>query len=885
VPIAVRSAVRPLAVAIAAALAFEFLAFPVARAQTPAPGGVRLSDDLERLRATQHAIIMREGLRERRERAEAARRARRAAATGKAGHRARPAGPDDQLALPEGRSGPPVRIPLPAGVSSINAIPTNVPVNNPSGDATSATQAEEGVAIVGNNAVCAWNDGNNFGPTVDAQEAAYSTNGGATWTDIGAPPKPVGGRWASDPLVTVNEKTGVFFFAALIDFNSTLQNGIAMVPGVFSGGSFIWGTPVTVRAGSNSAIAFDKEWLVADSSSGNLYISYTTFGAADTIIFQRSTNGGSTWGTPITINSEPTRFGYVQGSRPCVGPNGEVYVVWSEVGPSTGNGSDYHKIRKSTDHGQSFALENIAVTEFTNFGTGAPGFNRDHGVNFPSIAVDRSTGPHRGRVYVACNESVDWYDDPLPGNTGVVTETESNNTTGTANSFTMGNTINGTISSVTDLDYFKFTATSGKTYIVWCMNPAAGLKYTLRIYCSNGTDRLAYGGDTSQGGLDGFLVWTCPVTGSYYLRMGGITGGGTGGYQLLTAVDTYAGEPGRDMRDAMVSYSDDGITWHPQVRVNDDAALYDNYLSEVGVSCEGYAYSLWYDFRDSPAANCGGIADIYLSRSLDGGATWAASQRVSGVGTNFTTAPSNLQPNEGDYNGLAAGGNMVMAWADGRAADVDVWGTGLTLTPGITCPGDTYIRAGTSGSAGFTIQNANVMFGNTYTGTLTSDQPSWIVAPASQNLTLAASTSGPMSFNITVPGGQAPGPGHFCLSLAAQNGGVCATCCFTVWATTTATGAPPAGRAAFALAGAWPNPAGPHAGFTVSFSLPSDEPATLELVDLNGRRLLSREVGGLGAGSHTLSLQSETAGLSSGVYLLRLSQRGHSVSSKVVLMQ
>ena len=70
----------------------------------------------------------------------------------------------------------------------------------------------------------------------------------------------------------------------------------------------------------------------------------------------------------------------------------------------------------------------------------------------------------------------------------------------------------------------------------------------------------------------------------------------------------------------------------------------------------------------------------------------------------------------------------------------------------------------------------------------------------------------------------------------------------------------------------------------MSFSLPGDDPATLELVDLNGRRVMSREVGSLGAGSHTLSLQSETAGLSSGVYLLRLSQRGHSLSSKVVLM-
>jgi hypothetical protein len=57
--------------------------------------------------------------------------------------------------------------------------------------------------------------------------------------------------------------------------------------------------------------------------------------------------------------------------------------------------------------------------------------------------------------------------------------------------------------------------------------------------------------------------------------------------------------------------------------------------------------------------------------------------------------------------------------------------------------------------------------------------------------------------------------------------------------------------------------------FSVSFSLPDTRPARLELYDVSGRRVLAREVGAMGPGTHVLRL-AETSGLSSGVYWLRL---------------
>jgi hypothetical protein len=72
------------------------------------------------------------------------------------------------------------------------------------------------------------------------------------------------------------------------------------------------------------------------------------------------------------------------------------------------------------------------------------------------------------------------------------------------------------------------------------------------------------------------------------------------------------------------------------------------------------------------------------------------------------------------------------------------------------------------------------------------------------------------------------------------------------------------------LAGFRPNPA--SGSPTVAFALANASPTTLELLDVSGRRLATREVGGLGAGSH--SLRFEGAALSPGMYWIRLAQAG-----------
>jgi hypothetical protein len=89
----------------------------------------------------------------------------------------------------------------------------------------------------------------------------------------------------------------------------------------------------------------------------------------------------------------------------------------------------------------------------------------------------------------------------------------------------------------------------------------------------------------------------------------------------------------------------------------------------------------------------------------------------------------------------------------------------------------------------------------------------------------------------------------------------------------------PAG-VALAIEDVRPNPSDRE--MWVSFSLPGNEPATLELVDITGR--LVREHTVTGAGRRTLDLAAG-ARLSPGVYVIRLTQAGRSVVKRVSVVR
>lgn len=89
-------------------------------------------------------------------------------------------------------------------------------------------------------------------------------------------------------------------------------------------------------------------------------------------------------------------------------------------------------------------------------------------------------------------------------------------------------------------------------------------------------------------------------------------------------------------------------------------------------------------------------------------------------------------------------------------------------------------------------------------------------------------------------------------------------------------------NAVLALEGLRPNPAvGP---LNVSFSLPNARYASIELLDLAGRRVIDRQVGGLGPGRHVMRLDSGEP-IAPGIYWLRLRQGPQQLLARAVVMR
>ena len=806
---------------------------------------------------------------------------------GKQGTHVRRANDSEESAVPldEGRAAARVS---PMSTLSTLAIPTNVRCNNPAGEAAGTGESEESIASLGNNILVAWNDGNGFNTGGDIQNYGYSTDGGVTFIQpAGGIPHPTGnaGRfWASDPLVTVNEKTGEFFYAGLCDSAGGAFSGVGTAKATFPGGGLapVWSPAHIARKVDATTMFLDKEWMAADSSNGNLYLTYTIFATVlgtvyDSIDVQRSTDGGVTWGPMLTMSSDAAA-GFVQGARTAVGPNGEVYSTWEEIG--NGTAFDHFKIRKSTNLGVSFAPEVTIADFYSNFGTGAPGFNRQTGISFPSIAVDRSTGPHRGRIYESWNEAVNWFDDPLGGG-GKKTEVEPNNTSATASAFTPGMILRGTIANTTDLDYFSFSATSGTTYIFWCDSLNANLQYTMRILCSDGTTRLSLSGaDANSPGANGFCVWTAPSSGTYFFRMG--YNGSTGGYRVETGVNgPNTGERSRDHRDLFVARSDDGTSWMTPTRVNDDVPRLDDWLPEVSVGGDGNPYVIWYDWRDA-SGNCFGSSNVYTSRSTDGGATWAANQIITSAASAWTTVSSNIAPNEGDYVTLGNTARVMHpSWADGRSGDPDVWSnaldTGFDIT---TCENDSSLTTGTTLQLTYSWANKNIVFANDYTYTLTDDV-GW-VSGTPQAANVAAGGSKSVTYSVNVPNPAAPS-NDFYFKVTNANGTLVQSCKAT-FSVSGNVGVPPTSYI-FDLKPAAPNPA--VSSTRIDFELPRAGAVKLVVFGLQGEhvRTLVDGVRGAGPNSATWDGRDDQGHRSpAGAYFYQLESLGKRSTRRLVLL-
>lgn len=550
----------------------------------------------------------------------------------------------------------------------------NVVANDTTGDHPAGTQSENTIVAFGRFVAAGWNDSFDPGLPRSFSGYGYSADGGRTWHDGGILPHGTDDQLLGDPALAVDAQ-GNFYYAQLY-----ARPGVALAVAVSRGrftNDVLTFEKAIVAALPTGRGQLDKEWIAIDRRTGRIYVTYTNFleTGGNQIEIVQSSDQGQTWTTPMVLSDVATES--VQGSRPAVGPDGELYVVYTVTDLT--DFSDHMRIRRSDDRGRTFGPK-VDIGErpgsaglSTNFVSGPPGFNRPFGVEFPSIAVNHG-GERKGTVYVAWNEAVDWLSDDLGGG-GVVNEVEGNNSAATANTFVIGQTITGRYNSSTDLDFFSFQGHAGETVEFFLTPPTQGASEGfLRMFGPGGltADRLAF---SSLGGGQAFVLFTLPSDGTYFIRPGILNAQARQGpYLLFTGMhQPKPTDVARDSRDVVISSSRDGMHWTPRMVANHDAPMYDNAFAEVATDRSGNVHLVWYDHREDVAN--GVLTGLYTTTSRDGGRAWGADRKVNdGPGINWNNIPSRLAPNMGDYISLTADGDNVYAlWADGRQGTPDSW--------------------------------------------------------------------------------------------------------------------------------------------------------------------------------------------------------------------
>ena len=219
------------------------------------------------------------------------------------------------------------------------------------------------------------------------EKMAYSSNNGSTWTEVDVPTA-TSGTYDLGCDLAVEDNGNVHIVFDTLTCGSTCTNERMYYTRSTNGG-VSWSTPVLVRDFNLVAFSNDSTPDVQDnrgigpfgavdvdnsggSCDGTLYAVFgdTSSSAATADIYvSRSTNGGSSWSSPVKVNDDATSRTQFHPFLVVDQSNGQVVVAWHDARNDSGNDAVDFYTARSTDCGLSFQTNiqaSAASSEFNN---------------------------------------------------------------------------------------------------------------------------------------------------------------------------------------------------------------------------------------------------------------------------------------------------------------------------------------------------------------------------------------------------------------------------------------------------------------------------------------------------------------------------------------
>lgn len=210
-------------------------------------------------------------------------------------------------------------------------------------------------------------------------------------------------RFGSDPTLAFDSAGRLYYGYIVVFFGGGAGiNGteMAVARSLDGGQTYAQATFFDFQGGSNHFN--DKPMITADANPGspfrdNVYIAWdAASGGSATgggIRVARSTDKGATF-TSVRAD-DPSGPGRSIGATVTTGPKGQVYVAWNDYAANT------IVFNSSSDGGASFAAPRVIAAKSIPFDIAIPAESFRRALVYPACDADRSSGPNRGRISCA----------------------------------------------------------------------------------------------------------------------------------------------------------------------------------------------------------------------------------------------------------------------------------------------------------------------------------------------------------------------------------------------------------------------------------------------------------------------------------------------------